>query len=141
MRPSFLRGRPRRGPERRRHVALTKGVEGVGRIGPSEARVCNRVTKIKGREVGRWKGKDTGRRDTESRVCTHVRVSTDVSTSKRGKKAKLDHGRIGPRIKSISSLSTLARSFVQILKIIIVSGAIDIFVGRMTETEKVVREG
>lgn len=77
-------------------------------------------------------------------MCTHVRVSTDVSTSKRGKKAKLDHGRIGPRIKSISSLSTLARSlisFVQILKIIIVSGAIDIFVGRMTETEKVVREG
>lgn len=36
---------------------------------------------------------------------------------------------------------SLAHSFVQILKIIIVSEAIDIFVGRMTETEKVVREG
>ena len=97
-------------------------MEGVGRIGPSEARVCNRVTKIKGRE-----GKVEGEGYRSARY-----------------RAKLDHGRIGPRIKSISSLSTLARSlisFVQILKIIIVSGAIDIFVGRMTETEKVVREG
>lgn len=137
MRPSFLRGRPRRGPERRRHVALTKGVEGVGRIGPSEARVCNRVTKIKGRE-GKVEGE--GYRSARYRVTrVHACAGFDGCFDKQAWKKSETRSRSNRAKDKVDILAfharSLAHSFVQILKIIIVSGAIDIFVGRMTERE------
>lgn len=75
-----------------------------------------------------------GRRDIESRAhaCAGFERCFDKPC---GKKAKLDHGRIGPRIKSISSLSTLAPSIRSNLKIIIVSGTIDIFGARNGDRE------
>lgn len=41
---------------------------------------------------------------------THARVSSDISTTSRVEKAKLDHGRIGPRISRSFFPRSLARN-------------------------------